>query len=328
MEKEKISFEKLWEEKLAPALESLEGEKKKAKKYIFGWVMFALTILFGPIFIAFVWFSYEESTLPTLLATLFTILVAVYIFRVIKRNKNNYKESYKEKIFDVLLNSARFDWEFLHYTGDDKKRMGNIESTFKMSSLYGGYDNFHDDEVIVSRHREASIIVSEVYVTKTVRTEKSSHEVIVFQGFFIEIKTDKNFEGETYVMTEKDGSYMKGGHPMNISRSTVKETELEWNDFEKFLKVMSTHPREAREIFTPDFMETIYHWWTDHKKDLRFAFKGESVYITTPSHVQFEASVFGSLDGHKDSMREHLELLWFIEDITDMLLSNSSLKIN
>jgi len=348
--KREASFEKLWEEEISPALGELATEKKKERLSTIGLWGIMITILgfFGVVDNVD---SYPNTYSVILLFAIPIILITFFVF-LIKKTKNNYSEGFRGKIFDVILKNTKFDWRFESDTekvvGGNSRSLkrfkglgisssykslflrGNnlVVDVFKGSNLYSSFDEIDVDEVITSKYNNVQISASEVCATKIKKQNKQEKKATVFQGFFIEIQFSRSFDGETYVMTEGDDNYLVGGYKMDINNIDIKETELEWNDFEKFLKVRSNNQIEAREIFAPDFMAVIYDWWIIHKKNLRFAFKGQSIYITIPSSVNFEPTLLATKKWEKQIIKEHLELLWFIEEITEMLLYYNRNKLN
>jgi len=332
--KREASFEKLWEEEISPALAGLSDEKKKAIKYnigIFGVVVtiFLILAFFGNLYSI----NFETIWWPILVFGCLALSLVFFIF-LIKNNKNNYSKNFREKILNVIVKNTKFGWSFESFSDGFssfkkiKEKQEDYIARFEHSSLYSSYEQVSVDEVIISTYQNTNIRASEVLATYTVRTKDGSHEVTVFKGFFIEINLNKSFVGETYVMTEADSGYFTGSHKMNINRLDIKETELEWNDFEKFLEIRSNNPIEAREIFSPDFMSVIYDWWFANKKNLRFALKEKSMFITIPSNVNFEPTFTRSKEKEKQIIKEHLDLLWFIEEITEMLLYYNRNKLN
>jgi len=254
-----------------------------------------------------------------LVAIVFTIIFIgiLKLFRLSRRYKNAYKERYKKEIFAALFHEVSFDWSFIE--GDTSF----VESLFKSSGLYRRYETLKADDVIMAKKDTTKVCMSEISATYTVKTKDSSYTKIIFQGFFIEIEFEKVFECTTYVLGEAESVSLSG---YDKKGRRIEETELEWNDFEKFLKVESSHPREAREILTPDFMGVLYDWWSNHKKDLRFVFKDNNMCIAIPSTLTFEGHLIGSKEQEKNIIKEHLELLHFVEETVDILMYHNRLK--
>ena len=342
MSKEKDLFEEIWEKEIVKNLDHLAPERKKAERRFLGGVGlgFMILLLFWTIIGVIsgneVWSSLfgTISLLVWVVFLLGLVILSVYFSLLIKNNKNNYSIGYKERVFNIIFGYTKFNWKFLRYSSPPDKFFikednpeGNLEEEFKESNLYSGYQDVVSDDVIATKYNDVDLTASEIVATYTVQDKNGSHKNIVFEGFFIEIKLDKPFTGETYVMTEKDRSYFTGGHSMNIDRENIREATLEWNEFEEFLVVKTDNQIEAREIFAPDFMAVIYNWWIEHKRNIRFVFKGSKIYISIPSKVNFEPFLFGSKDREKMIIKEHLELLWFIEKLTEILIYHSRHKV-
>lgn len=97
-------------------------------------------------------------------------------------------------------------------------------------------------------------------------------------------------------------------------RSKLRETDLEWNDFEKTISVKTTNEIEAREILTPDFMEILYEWWHSHKKATRLSFKNNHAYLSLPARrVSFEPDAFADPEKHKETLWEILDSILLVE---------------
>jgi len=328
-------FEKIWTENLEPALVGLQEEKHKAKKmkityFSIGFVLFATIIALQTL---------AKDFLTIAIIICLSSLVLLLLRRLIKNNKNTYNIQYKEKIFGKILNHTELKWSYLH-RGDHifsfkLRDMGRVKddaqysTSFRESGLYSGYTYVIPDDVFSVMWNSSKIVMSEMRVIKETTSSKGERHIeTVFNGFFIDINLVKSFDGETYVLTNNDWGYVAGGYDVPFSDRRIEEVDLEWNDFEKFLRVRASNQREAREIFTPDFMAMLHDWWNVHKKDLRFSFKGSHIYITIPSKLDFEPSIFRSNEKEKQYIQEHLELLWFIEEIIRMLiLKNNLIKI-
>ena len=112
-------------------------------------------------------------------------------------------------------------------------------------------------------------------------------------------------------------------------RNKLRETDLEWNDFEKSISVQTTDEIEAREILTPDFMEILYEWWHSHKKATRLSFKDNHVYLGLPvSRVCFEPEIFADPEKHKKTLWEMLDAILLIERLFSHVEHKYRLSIN
>lgn len=138
---------------------------------------------------------------------------------------------------------------------------------------------------IYTMYREQEISFRELLVTQKLKNSKGSNtEVQVFKGVFMIAKLNRSHEAETYISTEGDRSGFAHRTFWSdlFENSDVKETILEWNDFEKDLHVASSDGVKAREILTPDFMQDLHEWWLNNKLNVRISFRGDKMYLLLP----------------------------------------------
>ena len=150
-----------------------------------------------------------------------------------------------------------------------------------------------DDVYTVFGNKEVSF--SELLVTKKLEVADNTpeKEVELFRGVLVVAGLGRAYRGETYVSTEGDRSGFAHRTFWSdvLENSDVKETVLEWNDFEKDLHVASSDPVETREILNPEFMKDLYEWWLDHKLNVRISFKDDKMYLLLPeSSIQMSES--------------------------------------
>lgn len=140
-----------------------------------------------------------------------------------------------------------------------------------------------DDMYTIFGDREVSF--RELLVTQKMRNAKGESQIVeVFKGIFVVAKLGRSHDAKTYISTEGDRSGFAHRTFWSdvLENSDVKETVLEWNDFEKDLHVASSDGAKAREILTPEFMEDLYEWWNQHKLNVRIAFKGDKMFLLLP----------------------------------------------
>lgn len=139
-----------------------------------------------------------------------------------------------------------------------------------------------DDALIV--YDDTDLMLRELVVTKPVEGARKSEETVLFKGMFVTARLPFKHGAETYISTENDrnGFAHRTFWSDLIGSTPVKETILEWADFEKKLHVASTDPVTARELLTPDCMQDLYAWWLEHKLNMRIAFKNDRFYMLLP----------------------------------------------
>ncbi len=82
---------------------------------------------------------------------------------------------------------------------------------------------------------------------------RGKNTIIVFKGIFIELDMNKNFSGNTIIMTESG----KVGNWLAHNVKSLKRARLEDPVFEKQFEVYSNNQVEARYLLTPSFMERL-----------------------------------------------------------------------
>ena len=127
---------------------------------------------------------------------------------------------------------------------------------------------------------EVSVIKKVVDSSKN----KKSSEVEIFRGLLVVAELAFTHDAETFVSTDGDRSgFAHLDFWSNLlGHNKVKETTLEWNDFEENLHVATTDPQVARQLLTPEFMLDLHDWWLEHKLNMRISFRGSHCYILMP----------------------------------------------
>lgn len=215
---------------------------------------------------------------------LFPFVCSVLGFDVTYRSGNDDTKSYlKFEVGRFSSHASDPDYE------DIKNRLDHSELLTERISTY-----IVDDIIDTASFNDQQLTISELRSTRTEGSGKSRRTVTVFQGVFVDYKLPKSFSGVTFVSTEGD---RKGyGHrdfwSSLAGTNKVKETVLEWNRFERDLHVATTDGTEARYILTPDFMESLYNWWSIKKRNIRIVFREDHLYLLFPDNdVRFSDSV-------------------------------------
>jgi hypothetical protein len=311
------NYDTIWKNQIKPALQGLEDERRKAyKQRIWIGVAGVSLVLAGAVgeFGGGLWLF-----LP--LGVMVGSAIPIYY------HKNEYSERFKKEVFAAVAKASEIEWKINPRNADDdllSKNDNDLETatdtetgTIKIreSKLYPDHSDVSIDDVLVGRSEKKTIPVWETTVTEG--HGRSKHTV--FSGFFLEIPVDYNFDGETYVRTQSDDTSDLGEDEFMGMGGDLKDIKLEWSDFETFLVVKSSSRTEPREIFTPDFMQVLYDWWHEHDKDYRFAFHGQSIYITFPALEDLEPSFGGSIKDQKSNVKEIFFFIAFIEELFSLM---------
>jgi hypothetical protein len=154
----------------------------------------------------------------------------------------------------------------------------------------------HIDNVFALDISDRRLMVSELHLQNIVYSGKHRQVQEIFKGYFVALPLKKAVTGKTFVSTEGDKlgfAHRTFWSTLLESTNKVKETKLEWNDFEALLHVATDNNREAREILTPQFMQDLYTWWKKHEGlNIRISFVGNLMYVLFPdSQIRFNKTV-------------------------------------
>ena len=143
-----------------------------------------------------------------------------------------------------------------------------------------------DDAYTAFTDNRQEIHFHELSVTTKVAHTQSGHQapVEVFRGLVMWTDLSFTHNAETYISTDGDraGFAHKTFWSMLLGRHTVQETILEWGEFEDALHVATSDPVVARQLLTPDLMQEIYDWWSEHRLNMRIAVKANQLYLLIP----------------------------------------------
>jgi hypothetical protein len=149
--------------------------------------------------------------------------------------------------------------------------------------------------------RDTAVTVTELDVQHVTGSGKNRTVRHIFHGYFIECSLAKILAGKTFVSAEHDKTGF--GH-LSFFNSAIKETILEWNEFEDILHVATTNEVEARYILTPDFMVDLHRWWKGRGENIRLSFIGDRLFILYPDRRVRIGETVKELD--ETSLIEHL----------------------
>jgi hypothetical protein len=139
------------------------------------------------------------------------------------------------------------------------------------------------DDMVTASLNDQTLFLFELkvqHVTGSGEDKRTNH---IFHGYFVSLELERALTGKTFVSTEGDKSGF--GHQSFFTTKKNKgleKTELEWNDFEKLLHVVTSDPIEARYILTPNFMLDLHDWWTNQKQNIRVSFVDNKMYMLFP----------------------------------------------
>lgn len=233
-----------------------------------------------------------------------------------------------ESVFKIFAVSGR------HFSRQDRLKsdssnsltFSNIQTIFLESRLIEQvYQLFTLDSVAQLQYNERKLLFGEFGIgsnKKTIIDGSSVVEHNIFSGYFVVYELQRALEGEIYISADSDTR----GYPhqkfwASVVSGDIKETTLEWNDFDNLLYVATNNEIEAREVLSPRFMQNLYDWWNIHKTHIRISFIKDRMYILFPDQgVKFGSTVTeitpAEVEGYAYSIAKPLlHVLHLVEDV-------------
>ncbi|MCA9362580.1 DUF3137 domain-containing protein [Candidatus Kaiserbacteria bacterium] len=186
-----------------------------------------------------------------------------------------------------------FDYSFVYTHNTDIKRQ--VTEHLKRSALLTADDLVVHTDDSYQIYGDTQTTLYELLLTKQILQKQGIEyeEMEVFRGLFVVTALSTIHAAETYISTEGDthGFAHRTFWTDLFESGTVKETQLEWNEFEADLHVASSDGTVAREVLTPAFMQDLHSWWLEHKLHFRIAIKQNELFLLIPeSTIQIASS--------------------------------------
>lgn len=152
-------------------------------------------------------------------------------------------------------------------------------------------------DLVTATYGDSHISFAELDIRHETGSGKNRSVRNIFKGYLVVYDLDRTLTGKTFISTEGDTSGW--GHKSfwsSLKEGGVKETQLEWPEFENLLHVATTDGAEARYVLTTDFMQDLHEWWKKEKGNIRLSFIGKRMYILFPdAQVQLHGTI-GKID--------------------------------
>jgi hypothetical protein len=255
------------------------------------------------------------------LSLAFVIAMVVFIILAVKAYKKfhlQFKEKLIQSVVKFIDNDLRYDHK--GYISETDFRYSNI---YKQSP-----DEYSGDDYVYGTIGKTRIQFSEVHVVSITETERDGRTErtrnTIFKGLLFIADFNKNFRGETYVLTDYAekffGAMGSKLQSMNITRPPL--VKLEDPEFEKCFVVHGTDQVESRYILSTSLMQRILQLKKKTKCNVQMSFKGSYIYITIPMRKNFLAPpVFGSLLNNKNVEEYFEDVKMMIEIVEDLNLN-------
>lgn len=264
-------LQNLYETKLKPALESIEGQRKSILyKYIIC-IVGALGSFAAAFFLA------ETYIIVFYLAIAAILGSGFYMFFVVGKQKKAYRAIYKQDVVKAIVELINPDWQY-----DSEGRIS--ESDYRKSQLFNtSWDKYQGDDLVTGVMEKTDFQFSELhtqyktYTTKDGKTEEEWHTI--FKGLFAHADFNKEIKGRTFVLPEHAKKDFTKYSLSEKDGGETKLVKLENPVFEKIFKVFGTDQIESRYILTPTMMEAMVNIYNKYKKRVHFSFIGSRVFV-------------------------------------------------
>lgn len=242
------------------------------------------------------------------------------------------KGSYLEHTYSLPVEGVKNLTEARSFISNIHKKHGVFALTAESQQVIALLD--HSELVTESRNRVhvddmlsidvggRSLFVSELDIKHETGSGKNRKVKKIFKGYFVSFDLPRPLTGKTFVSTEGD---KKGFGHMSFWKSktgdNIRETILEWNEFEKLLHVATNNESEARYVLPPDFMHDLYEWWQHKKQNIRLSFIAHRMYILYPdNNIRIKNTVPDLSEKHIQSYiltiaKPLLHVLHLVEDV-------------
>lgn len=265
-------LQSLYENKLKPALQAIEGKRKSILiKYIIC-IVGALGAFATAYFLA-------ETYIIVFYLAIATILgLGLYMFVVVGKERKAYRAIYKTDVVKHIVNLINPDWQY--------ESEGRISTTnYHSSQLFNKqYDKYEGDDFVTGIIEKTDFRFSELHTQyKTVKTDSEGKREeewhTIFKGLFAHADFNKEIKGRTFILPQHASKQINEfGMSMNDGGKT-ELVKLENVEFEKIFKVYGTDQVESRYVLTPRMMEAMVNIYKQYKRRVYFSFIGSRVYV-------------------------------------------------
>lgn len=265
-------LQNLYENKLKPALESIEGQRKSILyKYIFC-IVGALGSFAAAFFLA------ETYIFVFYLAIAVILGLGYYMFFVIGKHKKAYRAIYKQDVVKAIVELINPDWS---YESD-----GRIsENDYRRSQLFNtSLDKYEGDDLVKGVIEKTDFQFSELHTQyRTYKTDSEGKREeewhTVFKGLFAHADFNKEIKGRTFILPEHAKKDFTKYSLSEKDGGETKLVKLENPEFEKIFKVFGTDQIESRYVLTPTMMEAMVNIYNKYKRRVHFSFIGSRVFV-------------------------------------------------
>lgn len=313
-----MNKENSYQEQINASFTLLETLRRKAvKKLLF--VIIPCSILFYIIFL-FVTFELGRSNsnsswFVNLIFALVGIASVLIIPATVKRNKTQFKVTFKQQVVGNLINLMN---NSLSYHPDKKIPIGVYEASEVLH--FGIHDIVESEDVIEGKLDKLTIMISEFVHSQQAKVNTRTYPVNIFRGLFFFTTLPQELQGFTYISSEKDAvkSRIK---ELNKSQYPVMPTFTAENGF----TVGTTSAKDVSLFMTPALQEHLKEFYDDLRSPVHIVVNKDRVYVVIKEYFNlFEPRLFTPVNKLK-YLQNQLKLIFFLVKFTQILEKNEQL---
>ncbi|MEZ5013933.1 MAG: DUF3137 domain-containing protein [Chitinophagales bacterium] len=304
-------LQQFYQQEIVPGLADLEVLRKlQLKRVRFMWIAGFASLILG---VATLW--------PPMVLVFLLISLGIYFFIFgFKRSRPDFRTEYKKVVISRLV---KFMDPNLNYSAN----MYIPEAIYNSSKIFlQSPDIYKGEDLVEGTLDKTQLQFCELH-TQDRRTDGKgrTYYVTIFKGLFFRADFNKEFHGQTYVLSDFGERFMgffgKMMQNMNMSRPDV--VRLENPEFEKYFAVYSNDQVEARYILSTTFMERLVEFRKKTNAAVQLSFVNTQMNLALPMKQNlFEPSLRRTVMNYKDVV-EYFEQLKFCTAIVDDLNLNT-----
>lgn len=260
-------FEELYNNLYTSNLHKIEMLRKKSIGFFIAVIAIFIIFIFIPGIIL--------KTVCFILALTFLFLGIFY--------KNKFVSEYKSQVISSFIKVYNSKLSYSNFTYDKAIKQNFVNANFTSEH----FDKFYADDYIKGYLDEYTFIrMADIKVQRTVKTDKSSYTVNVFQGIFAFTTSIKNIN--TYIKISKNN--------FNLFNSK-NAIEMDSSEFEKYFDIYSGNELLTMRILTHDVMDTLVEFYKKSSIPFEIVFMNNIIYLRFFTGPMFEPNIFiNSLD--------------------------------
>lgn len=248
-----------------------------------------------------------DARLPFGAAALITFITAAHAHRQVSKW---YKLMVIRRVVEALGNGLSYS-EQSSFTRDQFRTMDLFRDRI---------DVWKSEDQIGGRRNEVDYTLHEVRAAKRERRGKHTVEVVVFRGLIVMLEFNKNFQGHTVVVPDRDGKLLGGLFGELDGRGGKQRVTLPDADFESQYTAYSTDDQQANYLLTPKLLQLILKARQALDAELRLAFVDNNLFVAVPSsRDRFEVGWFASKVTPEDAVGDLADVVHLAEQLIEVL---------